>query len=67
MLFAEALSRLDDQDGDLKAVALLRTGVLEQIANRLNDGLHVLTMAAPLFDASTNHTLREDFITSLPG
>ena len=61
VMFAEALSRLDDADGDLKAVALLRSGVLEQIANRLNDALHILTTAAPLFEASTNHTLKGRF------
>lgn len=65
VLFREALSRLDDQDGDLKAVALLRTGVLEQIANRLNDGLHVLITAAPLFEKSANHTLKGRFHNEL--
>jgi len=61
VLFAEALSRLDDQDGDLRAVALLRSAVLEQIANRLNDALNILTKAALLFEASTNHTLKGRF------
>ena len=63
--FAEALSRLDDKDGDLKAVALLRSGVLEQMANRLNDGLHILRTAAPLFEASANHTLKGRFHNEL--
>lgn len=61
VLFAEALSRLDDQDGDLKAVAILRSAVLEQIANRLNDALNILRPAAPLFEASSNHTLKGRF------
>lgn len=61
VLFGEALSRLDDQDGDLKAVALLRSAVLEAIANRLNDALNTLRPAAPLFEASTNHTLKGRF------
>ncbi len=59
--FAEALSRLTDEDGDLKAVALLRSAVLEQLANRLNDALNILTISAPLFQASTNHTLKGRF------
>ncbi|HEY6803390.1 MAG TPA: response regulator [Pyrinomonadaceae bacterium] len=63
--FAEALSRLDDEDGDLKAVALLRSGVLEQMANRLNDGLHILIKAAALFEASANHTLKGRFHNEL--
>jgi CheY-like chemotaxis protein len=61
VLFAEALTRLDDQDVDLKAVTLVRSAVLEQMANRLNDGLHILTTAAPLFEASTNLTLKGKF------
>ena len=61
VMFAEALTRLDDEDGDLKAVTLLRSAVLEQIANRLNDALNILTAAAPLFEASTNHTLKGRF------
>ena len=56
--FGEALSRLSDDDGDLKAVALLRSSVLEQVANRLSDALYILKKAAPLFEASENHTLK---------
>jgi len=63
--YAEALSRLNDQDGDLKAVALLRSAALEQMANRLNDALHILITAAPLFEASTNHTLKGRFHNEL--
>ncbi len=61
IIFTEALARLDDTDGDLKAVALLRSAVLEQIANRLNDALHILTSAAALFEASNNQTLKGRF------
>ncbi|MCA1579189.1 MAG: response regulator [Acidobacteria bacterium] len=61
VLFAEALTRLDDGDADLKAVTLLRSAVLEQMANRLNDALHILTTAAPLFEPSSNHTLKGRF------
>ncbi len=61
VMLAEALSRLDDQDGDLKAVALLRSAAVEKVANRLNDALSILTTAAPLFEASTNHTLKGRF------
>ena len=59
--FAEALSRLDDRDGDLRAVALLRSAVLEQLAGRLNDALNLLRPAATLIDASINHTLKGRF------
>jgi two-component system, OmpR family, response regulator CpxR len=59
--FREALSRVDDRDGDLKAVALLRSAVLEQLAGRLNDALNLLRPAASLIDASINHTLKGRF------
>ncbi len=61
VMLAEALSKLDDQDGELKAVALLRSAVLEQLAHRLNDALHISITAAPLFERSNNHTLKGRF------
>jgi CheY-like chemotaxis protein len=61
VMFTEALNRLDDQDGDLKAVALLRTAVLEKLANRLNEALEFLRTGTPLFLRSENHTLRGRF------
>lgn len=65
VMFVDALSRLDDQDGDLKAVALLRSAVLEQLANRLNDALHISITAAPLFERSNNQTLKGRFHNEL--
>lgn len=41
MWFREALSRVDDRDGELRAVALLRSAVLEQLAGRLSDALNL--------------------------
>lgn len=63
--FREALSRVDDRDGDLKAVALLRSAVLEQLAGRLNDALNLLRPAASLIDASINRTLKGRFHNEL--
>lgn len=57
----EALSRLPDQAGDVKAVTLSRLATVEKVSNRLNDALHILTEAAPLFEASSNHTLKGRF------
>lgn len=59
--FAEALSRLEDRDGDLKAVALLRSAVLEKLTNRLSEALDFLTIGTPLFEVSNNHTLKGRF------
>jgi transcriptional regulator with PAS, ATPase and Fis domain len=61
----EALSHLTDADSELKAVALLRTAVVDISTQRLNDGLRLLTEAAPLFEESTNQSLRGRFHVSL--
>jgi two-component system chemotaxis response regulator CheY len=57
----DALGRLDDKDGDLKAITLLRLASVEKVTNRLSDALRLLTEAAPLFDASGNHTIKGRF------
>ena len=64
-LFADALARLDDHDGDLKALAVLRSAIVEMQASRLNDALHILTTAVSLFEVSTNHVLRGAFHNEL--
>jgi len=64
-LFANALVRLDDHDGDLKALAVLRSAMVESRASRLNDALHILTTAVSLFEASANHALRGAFHNQL--
>ncbi|MDT4955374.1 MAG: two-component system, NtrC family, response regulator AtoC [Acidobacteriota bacterium] len=61
----EALSRLTKSDGDLKAVALLRTAIVERTAKRPHDALRILSEAVPLFDVSSNHTLKGRFYTAL--
>jgi two-component system chemotaxis response regulator CheY len=61
LLLKEALSRLDDTKGDLRAVTLSRLATVEKVANRLSDALHLLVEAAPLFDASDNHTIKGRF------
>ncbi len=57
LILSEALSLLDDHDGDLKGRTLLRIGIVEKLAARLSDALNILTKAAPLFEASNNHSL----------
>ena len=53
--YSEALARLDDGDGDLKAVAVLRSALIDLSSNRLNDALVMLRSADALFAASFNH------------
>jgi len=59
MLLKEALSC--DLVGNLKAVTLSRLATVEKVTNRLSDALHLLVEAAPLFDASKNHTIKGRF------
>ncbi|MGA9997420.1 MAG: response regulator [Pyrinomonadaceae bacterium] len=57
----EALSRLPDEAGDVKAVTLLRLATVERGAKRFNDALRIHIGAAPLFERSTNHALKGKF------
>jgi transcriptional regulator with PAS, ATPase and Fis domain len=61
----EALSRLTDEDRELKAIAWLRSSIIERSALRLNDALRILTEAAPLFEESTNQSLKGRFHVGL--
>jgi CheY-like chemotaxis protein/Tfp pilus assembly protein PilF len=61
VVLTEALSRLSDEDSDLKSVALLRSAAVEKVSNRLSDALRLLTEAAPLFEVSSNHTIKGRF------
>jgi CheY-like chemotaxis protein len=61
IVLKDALNRLTDTEGDLTAVILLRSAAVEKVSNQLNDALHILIEAAPLFEASSNHTLRGRF------
>jgi CheY-like chemotaxis protein/tetratricopeptide (TPR) repeat protein len=61
VLLQEALRQLTYKDNTLKALALLRNAAVEKVTNRLSDALRLLMEAAPLFEASHNHTLRGRF------
>jgi transcriptional regulator with PAS, ATPase and Fis domain len=61
----EALSHLTDTDIDLKAIAYLRSAIVEATSNRLNDALIILTNAAPLLGSTNNHALKGRFHNEL--
>ena len=61
VLLNEALTQLDDSDGDLKAITLLRLATVEEVSFRSSDALRLLTEAFPLFAASKNHTIQGRF------
>lgn len=60
-LLQEALSRLSDKSGDIKAITLLRLAAVEGSAKRFNEALRLDILAAALFEKSTNHALKGKF------
>jgi tetratricopeptide (TPR) repeat protein len=52
-LLGEALAQLDDNDGDLKALAVLRSALLQLHYSRPKDALKLLTNSASVFEASS--------------
>ncbi len=57
----EALDKLPDSTGDVRAVTLLRLAAVEGSAKRFNDALRIDIEAAPLFHKSTSHAHRGKF------
>jgi tetratricopeptide (TPR) repeat protein/ActR/RegA family two-component response regulator len=58
---AEGLSHLRDLDPDLKAVLLIRAGIVEVWAQRLNEALRFYNEALPLVERSQDHALKGSF------
>lgn len=61
MLLQEALAHLKDTESEVKALALLRSAIVERSAKRLNDALHIYISAAPTFEKCGNHVLKAKF------
>jgi CheY-like chemotaxis protein len=61
VMLKESLSRLTDSDVELRALALLRSAIIEETANRHNDALRIHTEAARLFNLIENHLLQGSF------
>src|SRR2546425_2736300 len=56
-----ALDLLDGEDSDLKAVLLIRAGIVEVWAQRFNEAMSFYNKAAPLLDRSEDHALKGAF------
>jgi two-component system, chemotaxis family, chemotaxis protein CheY len=56
-----ALSSLHKDDDELKAVLLIRAGIVEAWAQRVNEALRLYYEAAPLLDKSDDHALKGAF------
>jgi tetratricopeptide (TPR) repeat protein len=54
----DALSRLGDENPDLRAVLLIRAGIIEERTRRLQNALHFYNEAEPLVESSTDHALK---------
>jgi CheY-like chemotaxis protein/Flp pilus assembly protein TadD len=61
VMLREALSRLTDDDIELRAMALLRSAIIEEAANRHNEALRIHTEAIRLFNLVENHLLQGSF------
>ncbi|HEV7376895.1 MAG TPA: hypothetical protein VGN95_19420, partial [Pyrinomonadaceae bacterium] len=61
----EALSYLTEANSELKAVALLRSAIVEISDQRFNDALRIFTEAAPLFEETANHSFKGRFHVGL--
>ena len=58
---ANALSRVGDDESDLRAVLLIRSGIIEERTRRLQEALRFYGEAAPLVERSQDHALKGSF------
>jgi CheY-like chemotaxis protein/tetratricopeptide (TPR) repeat protein len=58
---AEALSRLGDENSDLKAVLLIRAGIVEVDTQRFDKAIRFYNEANPLVEGSQDHALKGGF------
>jgi tetratricopeptide (TPR) repeat protein len=58
---ANAMRRLPDEDVTRRAVLLIRAGIVEVWARRLNEALRLYNEAAPLVEKTDDHALKGSF------
>jgi len=58
---SNALQLLGKDDSDLKAILLIRAGIVEVSARRLNEAMRYFNQAAPLVEKSEDHSLKGSF------
>jgi CheY-like chemotaxis protein len=61
VILQEALTHLAQVDNEPKAIALLRSAIVEMSAKRFHDALRIQTDSAALFDKLSNHLLKAKF------
>src|SRR2546422_3855787 len=57
----EALDSLGEKDSDLRALLLIRAGIIEERTQQLHEALRFYNEAAPLLDRSEDHALKGSF------
>jgi CheY-like chemotaxis protein len=65
VMLREALTGLGDVDNETRAVALLRSAIVEMSARRFHEALRIHTEAAPLFENISDHLLKAKFHNGL--
>jgi len=58
---AEALDSLGEKESDLKALLLIRAGIIEERTQQLHEAMRLYSVAAPLLDRSEDHALKGQF------
>src|SRR2546426_2099754 len=58
---AGALDSLGERDSDLRALLLIRAGIIEARAQQLHEAMRLYSEAAPLLDRSEDHALKGTF------
>jgi len=57
----EALDSLGEKDSDLRALLLIRAGIIEERTQQLHEAMRFYNEAAPLLDRSEDHALKGQF------
>lgn len=57
----DVLSRLTHEDVELRALAMLRSAMVEKVASRLHEALRIHAESKSLFEAIENHALKGKF------
>lgn len=65
VVLKDALDRLSDKESEVRAVALLRSAMVERTSTRYSDALRIHTENRPLVEASDNHALKGKFHNEL--
>jgi CheY-like chemotaxis protein/tetratricopeptide (TPR) repeat protein len=61
VLLKEALDKLRDKDGEVKAITVLRLAVVERAAKRLHEALQIYIDSTPFFQNFENEALKGKF------